>query len=415
MKKNFARLAAFLLAVWMLFCATSCANIEAKELSTGYERRVEGGTGASEDLAPVMADFAFELFHRTLSEDGENDLISPLSAMLCLALVTNGADGETLAQIEESIGMDVETLNQSLYAYTSSLAELEDCKVEMANSIWFRDDGSLKVKEEFLQVNADWYDAQVYGAPFDSSTVRDVNSWVKKHTDGMIDSIIEEIDPLTVMYLINALVFDAKWQNEYEKSDIKDRTFFNFDGSRKTVDMMYSEEGVYLEGEGFSGFAKSYKGNAYSFVGLLPNEDSDVYRLARSLDGESWQTMWESRLYTSVDAGIPEFTYDADMDLTEALKDMGMTDMFLVGAADFSKLGESSIGNLYCSSVQQKTFIDVNRHGTKAAAVTWADLKCGSAAPMEKRTVILDRPFVYAIVDNQTGIPIFLGAVSHIR
>ena len=415
MKKKLMKLAALLLSAVMLLCAVSCAApIKANELSGGYTRNGEKEAATSEDFAAVMADFSFELLHRTLTEDGDNDLISPLSALLCLALVANGADGETLRQIEQAIGMDIETLNESLYAYTASLSDIDDCKMQTANSIWFRDDESLKVEEPFLQTNADWYGAQAYQAPFDDSTVKDVNNWVKKHTDGMIDSIIDEIDPLTVMYLINALVFDAKWQSEYEKDDIRDRTFYNADGSHTTVDMMYSEESIYLEGDGFTGFAKNYKGGAYSFVGLLPDEASDVYALAASLDGESWTEMWSSRKSVSVNVGIPEFTYDADIDLKEVLATMGMMDMFDANAADFSRLGTSDQGNIYCSSVQQKTFIDISRHGTKAAAVTWVTMKCGSAAPEEVRYVILDRPFIYAIVDNATGLPLFLGAVSHL-
>ena len=415
MKKKLMKLAALLLSAVMLLCAVSCAApIKANELSGGYTRNGEKEAATSEDFAAVMADFSFELLHRTLTEDGDNDLISPLSALLCLALVANGADGETLRQIEQAIGMDIETLNESLYAYTASLSDIDDCKMQTANSIWFRDDESLTVEEQFLQTNADWYGAQVYQAPFDDSTVKDVNNWVKNNTDGMIDSIMKEIDPLTVMYLINALVFDAKWQDEYEKNDIRDRTFYNADGSKTTVDMMYSEESTYFEGDGFTGFAKNYKGGAYSFVGLLPDEASNVYELAASLNGEAWTDMWASRKSVSVDVGIPEFTYDADIDLKEVLATMGMMDMFDANAADFSRLGTSDQGNIYCSSVQQKTFIDISRHGTKAAAVTWVTMKCGSAAPEEVRYVILDRPFIYAIVDNATGLPLFLGAVSHL-
>lgn len=414
MKNYMTRLATLLLAAVIMLGATSCvSSVGAAELSAGYTRNGEVSSVA-EDFPTVMADFSLELFRRMLTEDEKNDLISPLSAMVCLALVTNGADGETLRQIEQAIGMDIETLNKSLYTYTSSLPDLDDCKLQLANSVWFRDRG-IDVKEAFLQTNADWYGAQVYKAPFDNSTVKDVNDWVKKYTDGMIDSIIDEIDPLTVMYLINALVFDAEWQTEYEKTDIKDRTFTNADGSRVTVDMMYSEESTFLEGEGFYGFAKNYKGNAYSFVGLLPEEESDVYALAASLDGEAWNKMWNSRRGVSVDVGIPEFTYDTYMNLTETLAAMGMTDMFDASAADFSRLGESAMGNIYCSEVEQKTFIDVSRHGTKAAAVTWITMKCGSAAPIETYKVILDRPFVYAIVDNATGLPVFLGLVSHLN
>lgn len=415
MKKNLTKFAALLLSAVLLLCTVSCAApVKANELSGGYTRNGQEEAAMSEDFAAVMADFSLRLFQGTLTEDGDNDLISPLSAMLCLALVANGADGETLRQIEQGIGMDIDTLNESLYAYTALLSDIEDCKMQTANSIWFRDGESLTVEEQFLQTNADWYGAQVYQAPFDNSTVKDINNWVKKHTDGMIDSIIKEIDPLTVMYLINALVFDAKWQTEYEKDDIRDRTFYNADGSRTTVDMMYSEESTYFQGDGFTGFAKNYKGGAYSFVGLLPEETSDVYELAASLDGKAWTELWSSRMLVSVDVGIPEFTYDAGTDLKEVLSAMGMTDMFSSAAADFSKLGQSSWGNIYCSAIQQKTLIDVSRHGTKAAAVTWATMDCKSAAPLETYCVILDRPFIYAIVDNATGLPLFLGVVSHL-
>lgn len=416
MKKVGVSVLCLALSLLLTLGATSCAaSVQASELSGGYVRNGEAEGALSEDFSAVMANFSFELFHRTLTEDGGNDLISPLSALLCLALVANGADGETLAQIEQTLGMDVDTLNKSLYAYTASLSDSEDCKMQTANSIWFRDDESLKVKEDFLQTNADWYGAQVYQAPFDDSTVKDINGWVKKYTDGMIDSIINEIDPSTVMYLINALVFDAKWQTEYEKDDIRDGTFYNADGSRTTVDMMYSEESTYLDGDGFTGFAKKYKGGAYSFVGLLPDENLDVYTLAASLDGEAWTAMWSSRKSATVDVGIPGFTYDVNTELTEVLADMGMTDMFSGAAADFSRLGESAQGNIYCSSVQQKTFIDVSRNGTKAAAVTVVKMNAECAIePFEFYRVILDRPFVYAIVDNATGLPVFLGAVSHL-
>lgn len=400
------------LSVGMLLSCVSCAQVQASELSGGYTRNQTGEAVMSEKFKTVMADFSWELFQRTLTEDAKNDLISPLSAMMCLALVANGADGETLAQIEQGIGMDIETLNESLYAHVAWLSDSEDCKLRQANSIWFRDDGSLEVEEEFLQTNADWYGAQVYGAPFDNSTVKDINNWGKKQTDGMIDSIIDKLDPTTLMVLINALVFDAKWQEEYEKSDIRERAFQSADGKRTLVEMLHSEESTLLEGDDFIGFAKNYKGGAYSFVGLLPNEGTDVYTLAASLDGEEWCDMWNARHYATIHAGIPEFTYEAEADLKPVLKAMGMTDMFDGSLADFSSLGHSPLGNIYCEYIQQKTMIDVSRHGTKAAAITWGGFGAESEGPEEIYYIILDRPFLYAIVDNASGLPIFLGAVT---
>lgn len=416
MKKILIAILCLLLALSMLLVSTGCARVSATELSAGYTRLAEGKPEMDENFASAVADFSLALFRETLDAEKGNQLLSPLSVMLCLALLANGADGETLQEMEAVLGMDVDTLNESLYAYTTGLYNGENCKLGIANSIWFRDSRTLTVKNEFLQTNADWYAAEVYKSPFDASTVKDVNSWVKKNTDGMIDSILNQPpDPTTIMYLINTLVFDAKWQDKYENSDVRDRSFKNADGSRTTVDMMYSEESTVLFGETFLGFAKNYEGGAYSFVGLLPDdEDADIYEFASTLTGEGWMEMWESRRHTAVDVGIPEFKYDSSASLKDTLYDMGMEDMFSIADADFSRLGESEEGNIYCSSVEHKTFIDVSRNGTKAAAVTWITMECGSAAPMESYTVILDRPFVYAIVDNATGLPLFIGVVSHL-
>ena len=416
MKKIFIAILCLLLALSMLLVSTGCARVSAAELSAGYTRQATGTPVIDENFASAVADFSLALFRETLDAEKGNQLLSPLSVMLCLALLANGADGETLQEMEAVLGMDVDTLNESLYAYTKGLYNGENCKLGIANSIWFRDSRTLTVKNEFLQTNADWYDAEVYKSPFDASTVKDVNGWVKKNTDGMIDSILNQPpSDATMMYLINTLVFDAKWQDKYEKSDVRDRSFKNANGSRTTVDMMYSEESTVLFGETFLGFAKNYEGNAYSFVGLLPDdEDADIYEFAASLTGEGWIEMWESRRTHAVDVGIPEFKYDSSASLKDVLYAMGMEDMFSIADADFSRLGESEEGNLYCSSVEHKTFIDVSRNGTKAAAVTWITMECGSAAPMESYTVILDRPFVYAIVDNATGLPLFIGVVSYL-
>ena len=300
-----------------------------------------------------------------------------------------------------------------MYAYTSSLYTDKDCKVSVADSIWYRDGDSFSVREEFLQTCADWYKAQQYAAPFDETTREDINKWVEHYTDGMIDSILDEPIPAdTVMYVINALVFDAKWEEEYEKKDIRSDDFTTREGNTVTVDMMCSEESRYLTVAGGCGVARPYKGQAYCFVGLLPDEGTDVYDFAATLTGEAWTTMWQEQVRTTVYTGIPEFTYDSDMKLTSALQEMGMTDLFDSDAADLSGIGAGAGGHLYCSGVYQKTFIEVNRHGTKAAAVTWGENKCESAAPIETKHVYLDRPFVYAIVDTKTGLPLFVGVVT---
>ena len=137
-------------------------------------------------------------------------------------MTANGAANETLSQMEEVLGKDIplEELNEYLYYYVNNLPSEEKSKLNIANSIWFRDDEDrLTVEKDFLQKNADYYNAAIYKSPFDDQTLQDINYWVKTNTDGMIDKILEKIDDDSIMYLINAIVFDAEWKI-YNKSDI---------------------------------------------------------------------------------------------------------------------------------------------------------------------------------------------------
>lgn len=401
-----------LAGILLLTCSSCGLHLHATELSKDYQRRQTETGEVSEAFKTAMADFSMSLFKEIVTKDEENDLVSPLSAVICLAMLANGADGETKAQMEAAFGMDIDSLNKNLYAYTSSLYRAKDCKLNLADSIWFRDEENrLHVNAEFLQTNADWYDAQIYAAPFDQSTLKDINNWCRHYTDGEIEKIIDEIDRDTVMYLINALTFDAQWETRYQKEDIDSERFTNYDGTQSTVQMLASEESTYLSADGIRGFAKNYAGNRYSIVALLPDEETDLYACIDTLDGAGWMKLWNSRKNTSVSVKMPEFTYRAKMKLNNALQAMGMTDMF-GEKANFSKLGYSERGGLFCSEVGQEVLIRVDRNGTKAAAITWGGMKDEAAPPIEPLRVILDRPFVYAIVDNATGLPLFVGAVT---
>jgi len=410
-EKNVSTLICFFLSVTVLLSAVSCTPARATELSGGYKRNHEESVMPVEGFEQAAADFSLTLLENTLSRKGENTLISPLSALLCLALVANGSDGNTRAQMEAAFGMNMEALNPALYAFMSALSSNENCQFKSANSIWFNDREFLTVHEDFLQTNAEWYAAEVYKTPFTKSTADEINGWVKDKTDGMIDSILKAVRASDVLYLLNALTFDAKWVREYEKSDVREKQFTNYGGNAVKVDMMYSHETL-LRTDKALGFAKEYWGGAYSFAALLPEEGIDIYDFAADLDGEDWLAMWNSRGGTAR-AGLPQFSYDTEMVLNEALMSMGMNDMFDGTVADFSRMAHSERGNIFCSEVRQKTFIEVNTDGTRAAAATIAIMKDGAMdIVLGVETVILNRPFVYAIVDNATGLPLFLGIVA---
>ncbi len=412
MKTNLFKTISLISAVILLLAAPACSYTgNAQLVSAGYTRQEQSKGYVSDAFTKAALSFGFELLRDMTKES--NALVSPVSALYCLALAANGAGGNTLAQIENALGCDLATLNEGAYAFAQTLSNEQKCKVALANSIWFNnDENKLHVKPEFLQKNADWYDAQIYSSEFDADTAKDINNWVSDNTDGLIKNIVDEIDPYTVMYLINTLFFDAEWSNMYEDNEIRDSEFINADGSKSKVEMMYSDEGCYYEYGGAIGVSKSYTGNKYSFVAMLPQKGTDIYEFVHGIDAEYWQGFISSKKYVSVNSGIPQFKFESDiMDFVPTAKRLGMSDMLDERIADLSEIGSSPVGNLYVKEYKQKTVIEVNQRGTRAGAVTSIGI-AKESMPSEVYEVYLDRPFVYAIVDNETGIPLFAGVMA---
>ncbi len=408
-----ARWLCLLLAAALLSGAVSCASskVQAEDLMEGLSPAGISGKTPDEAFIGAMADFSIGLFQKAGKPDG-NTLISPLSVMLALAMTANGAAGRTLTQMETVLGgaIPLGELNRYLYSYTNSLPSDKSAKLDIANSIWFRGDaGRLTVRREFLQTNADYYAAAAYKAAFDGTTLDDINHWVKTRTDGLIDKILDRISDDTVMYLINAMVFDAKWQTAYNRSNVSEGTFTAYDGIDRNVVMMRSEEAVYLESADASGFIKPYAGGHYAFAAILPDDGTDIISFISSLSGSGWTDLLGSASDTAVAATLPKFSVEDKITMNGALEAMGMTDAFDSGAADLSRLGSSTRGNLFINEVLHKTFIQVDELGTKAGAVTKVEVN--DEAYVETKTVTLDRPFLYAVIDTETDLPLFLGAV----
>ena len=405
----------------LLICAlavnlTGCTmKVQAKDLMEGI---TPNNVNALDDLSSQNADvtdFAIRLF-KASNENGKNTLISPLSVLCALAMTANGAEEETLAQMEEVLGMTTEELNLYLYSYMKNLPQGDKYKLSLANSIWFTEDERFTVNQDFLQTNADYYGADIYKAPFDKQTLKDINNWVKQNTDGMIPEILDQISPEAIMYLVNALAFEAEWSEIYEKHQVKDGEFTKEDGTKQDVKFMYGSEGTYFEDEKATGFMKRYKGGKYAFVAMLPNEGVTVSEYIASLDGESLNALLANPQYATVHTSIPKFETEYKVEMSEILQGMGMTEAFDMYNADFEGLGTSTGGNIYISRVLHKTFISVGEKGTKAGAATIVEMKDGAAAePTEPKKVYLDRPFVYMLVDCENNIPFFIGTMMDVN
>ena len=413
MKKLIALLLVFTMALGM----TACSQVSANDLMKDVPAKAVDVLPNMDAGAAAAADFGVRLF-QTSMEEGENTLISPLSVLYALAMTANGADGETLAQMEQVLGMDVDNLNSYMLAYLELLPESKDYKMSLANSIWFKDDPNFAVEHSFLQTNADYYGAGAYKAAFDEGTRNDINNWVKEHTDGMIPEIIDEIPDEAIMYLVNALAFDAKWADEYEEHQIREDRFTMEDGTRQDVDMMHSEEYTYLEDDLATGFIKYYKDRKYAFVAMLPNEGVSVSQYVDSLTGEHLRELLNNPQDLTVFASIPKFETEYDIEMSEVLQEMGMTDAFDWQVADFSRLGTYNVDgmNICIKRVLHKTFISVSEQGTRAGAATAVEMVAeGAMEIVEFKEVVLDRPFVYMLIDCETNLPFFIGTMMNVN
>ncbi len=410
-KKSMAGVFLCLLMTALLVFHTGCSfSVGAADLMEGVNAKTVTGKAADDVFISSSANFAAELFKKTVTQ-GENSLISPLSVMLALAMTANGADAQTKAEMEAVLGggMTVGDLNEYLYTYVKNLPTDDAYQLEIANSIWIKDDDSFAADPDFLQTNADFYGAAAYKAPFDEQTLADINNWVKDNTDGMIDKILDQIDPDMVIYLINAVLFDAEWKSQYDTGDVTEGTFNAYDGAQETVNMMHSTEYSYLEDGNATGFVKNYADGKYSFAALLPNDGVSIDEYISSLTGEGLIATLKHAQESSVQAQLPKFTYEYKIKMNDALTALGMPTAFTTGA-DFTKMSTLPAGELAIGEVVHKTYIEVTEIGTRAGAVTEVGMNLTSM-PMFDHVITLDRPFVYVIVDNATHLPIFIGTV----
>lgn len=388
--------------------------VKGADLMEGIQKnRVDTQVNMTKDGAVVLSDFGVRLL-QNLGKEKQNCLISPFSVIYALGMTANGAQERTLEQMEQVFGIKREELNAYLHAYAEALPKGKKYKLSIANSIWFKEDENFKVNRDFLQTNADWYGSEIYKQPFSPDTADQINHWVDEHTDGMIPEIVSEVPEDAIMYLVNALAFDAEWETIYKESQIQEDTFTTEDGRKQQTEMMYSTEKQYLEDENTTGFLKYYSGKKYAFAALLPKEGVRMEDYIASLTGEKLQKILQNPVSISVNAAIPKFECKYETELAEVFRGLGMTDAFDAEMADFTGIGSYKNQNIFINKILHKTFIAVDEKGTRAGAATAVEMVRGLAL-IEEKVVYLDRPFVYLLIDCEENVPLFIGTLMEVE
>lgn len=368
-----------------------------------------------EDSA-AFYELGLELLRNIEREEG-NSLVSPISLMRPLAVLAMGARGNTRAQIEHVLGAPVDDrLEDELRDLAGQWSAAGDT-FSLADSLWIHEE--FRPYGQFLARARKSFGTDVRTRAFDEATLLEINRWVREKTHGMIDSILEDIDPACGLYVIDACAFEGHWEEPYARSAVKRAMFHSEDGSIANVAMMYeAKTSGYLENELCTGFMKDYEGGRYAFIGLLPRKGMGISRFLANLSGDHLAELASMHSRDTVTTGLPKFDGRYRMNLSPLLQRLGMTDAFNPHRADLSAIAADRMGEpLYVGEVAQRTFIEVNERGTRASAATSINTVTG-ARPIERvehHTVILDRPFVYLIIDALENVPLFMGTIGTVQ
>ncbi|MGI0485593.1 serpin family protein [Pantanalinema rosaneae CENA516] len=381
---------------------------------SGQERRVaQTPKTVNPQLIEANTRFGMKLFAEVLKqESNKNVFVSPSSIAIALSMAYNGANGSTQQAMAKALqiqGMSLNDLNQA-NASLKALLESADPKVQLAiaNSLWARE--GVSFKPDFIQRNRQFYQAEVTDLDFRSpKAVSTINNWVKQHTRNKIDKIIDRINPDDVMFLINAIYFKGNWTTQFDKQLTTNQPFRLSNGQQKTVAMM-SQRGDYryYETDQFQAVNLPYGDRRVSMVIFLPKQTSNLSQFYKTLTAENWQT-WSQRFRSRPGTvQIPRFKMEYDIELNQALSNLGMAEAF-GRRANFSNLSDTP---MQIDQVKHKTFVEVNEEGTEAAAVTSIGIRTTSIQLDDTPfTFKADRPFFCAIRDNQTGTILFMGAI----
>lgn len=403
----------FLLLLGFIALLTSCNDDDGGTSVVAKERKDIVLSRSEEQLANESMDFAFRLFQQVNSTERQSNwMISPLSASMALGMMTNGAAGNTLEEMKATLGFsnfDLDGMNAYYRKLVTELLGLDNTtQLSIANSVWVKE--GLPINEAFVKVNQEMYDAEVSNLNFSSPEAKSIiNNWCADKTNNTIKDVSSFISDKMELASINALYFKGNWKKQFKKSETKDETFTNADGSESEVPMMNQKEHfLYAYNDDFHIAEFQYGNAAFSMVILLPYEGKTLDESLKNLTRENWEEWYNGCQSKELMVKLPRFEINYDKSLTEDMVALGMTEAFDKNLADFSSISPDKI---YLSTLNQFTYIKVDEEGTEAAATTIIRGDgVNIAVPSSKFHV--NRPFAFMIKEKSTGTILFMGKVT---
>lgn len=373
-------------------------------------------TSVEKEMINHCNDFSFSLLAQVaVNETRENIILSPLSASMLLGMMMNGADGQTLAEMQNVTGFGKDYSMEDINAYYRQLIDVlpaldTHTRLNIANGIWVRED--FPVRDTFVQACKKNFDAQATNVPSftDPKVLSDINSFAAQKTNNRIKKVIDErmVNDNTVMTLLNALYFKAFWADKFSKTDTRSQNFTTLGGKQIKTDMMFQEAELnYSEGADYQLVELPYKGDKYCADIVLPAKDLDINKWLKTLNAEKWQQMLRHDR-PEVSLSLPKFSISYNRSLNDDLKALGMKEAFDALNADFSRLSERSV---FVSLINQYTFMQVDEEGTEAAAVS-VGIFAEKSMPSHK-TFTADRPFLFVIRERDHGTILFTALIGH--
>ena len=379
----------------------SCKDFYFSASDFDAPKEIELAEGEQE-LINSNNDFAFNLFRKARGD--KSKILSPLSITFALGMLNNGADGETLKEINQTLGFGeagadaINAFCQKMLKESNTLDE--KTKALIANTIFMNEGMGYHLQEGFMDKVNTYYDAQPQNRDFnDGETMDVINQWASDHTMGMIPEVLKEdsFNPDAVSYLLNALYFKGIWSSPFKKEATQDEPF----GGGDEVPMMHNfREGLlYAENDLYQAVRLPYGNGAYRMDVFLPREDKTVGEVLESLNGDSWQPEYENK---DVDLKLPRFETDTNQDLEGVMAELGMPKAFSIDA-EFPYFCN---GNPYIGKMFQVAKIKLDEEGTEAAAVTVIEM---TESIPQRADFHANRPFLYIISEQSTGVIFFIG------